>query len=34
VMTIRNGRIKEVEVFFGWNVPHDARKGGFIDKVG
>ncbi len=33
VMTIKNGRIKEVEVFFGWNVPHDARKGGSIDKM-
>lgn len=33
VMTIRNGRVREVEVFFGWNVPHDAKKGGFIDKA-
>jgi ketosteroid isomerase-like protein len=33
VMTIRDGRITNVEVFFGWNVPHAARKGGFVDKT-
>jgi ketosteroid isomerase-like protein len=31
VMTIRNGRICEVQVFFGWDVPHKAREGGFVD---
>ena len=34
VMTIKNGKISNVEVFFGWNVPHDAQDGGFVDKVG
>jgi ketosteroid isomerase-like protein len=33
VMTIRNGKVREVEVFFGWNVPHEAREGGFVDKT-
>ena len=33
VMTIRNGKITGVEVFFGWNVPHEANLGGFIDKA-
>jgi ketosteroid isomerase-like protein len=33
VMTIRNGKIREVEVFFGWNVPHDAKVGGFVEKA-
>jgi ketosteroid isomerase-like protein len=33
VMTIRNGRITNVEVFFGWNVPHEAKIGGFVDKA-
>jgi len=33
VLTIKNGKIKEVEVFFGWNVPHEAREGGFVDKA-
>ncbi|MEO3386128.1 nuclear transport factor 2 family protein [Mesorhizobium sp. CAU 1741] len=29
-LTIREGQIVEVEVYFGWNVPHDAPEGGFI----
>lgn len=33
VMTVRGGRICEVEVFFGWNVPHEARQGEFVDKA-
>jgi ketosteroid isomerase-like protein len=33
VMTIKNGRIREVEVFFGWNVPHEAHDGGFVDRA-
>ena len=33
VLTIRDGRIVNVEVFFGWNVPHEARLGGFVDKA-
>jgi hypothetical protein len=32
-MTIRNGKIREVEVFFGWNVPHEAKEGRFLDKL-
>jgi len=32
VMTIRNGRIREVEVYFGWSVPHQARRGGFLGR--
>lgn len=30
VLTIRDGKIVEVEVYFGWNVPHDAPAGGFL----
>lgn len=33
VMTIRDGRIHEVEVFFGWTLPHAAEEGGFVDKA-
>lgn len=33
VMTIRDGQIHEVEVFFGWNLPHAAVEGGFVDKA-
>ena len=31
VLTVRDGKIVEVEVYFGWNVPHEAPAGGFID---
>jgi ketosteroid isomerase-like protein len=30
VLTVRDGKIAAVEVYFGWNVPHDAPAGGFI----
>jgi len=32
VLTVRDGKIVEVEVYFGWNVPHDAPPGGFIEQ--
>ena len=31
VLTVRGEQIVEVEVYFGWNVPHDAADGGFVD---
>lgn len=31
IMTMRDGRIVEVEVYFGWNIPHKAAPGGFIN---
>jgi ketosteroid isomerase-like protein len=31
VLTIRNGRIVEAEVYFGWNIPHEAPAGGYLD---
>ena len=31
IMTMRDGRIVEVEVYFGWNIPHKAAPGGFVD---
>ncbi|MEJ8572469.1 nuclear transport factor 2 family protein [Microbaculum marinum] len=31
LFTIRDGLIVAVEVYFGWNVPHDAEPGGFLD---
>ncbi|HEV7327991.1 MAG TPA: nuclear transport factor 2 family protein [Bosea sp. (in: a-proteobacteria)] len=34
VMTIRNGKIVEVEVYFGWSVPHPAPEGGFVEPGG
>lgn len=31
ILTLRDGRIVEAEVFFGWSLPHPAPPGGFID---
>jgi len=31
VLTIRDGQITQVEVYFGWTLPHAASPGGFID---
>lgn len=31
VLTVNNGQIVEVEVYFGWNVPHGAPVGGYLD---
>lgn len=30
ILTIRNGQIIEVEVYFGWSIPHKAELGGFV----
>jgi ketosteroid isomerase-like protein len=32
ILTIRNNHIVEVEVYFGWSVPHAAPQGGFVDS--
>lgn len=31
VLTVRDGQVTATEVYFGWNVPHDAPDGGFHD---
>jgi hypothetical protein len=31
-ITTRNGKLRDVEVYFGWNIPHEAKLGGFVDK--
>jgi ketosteroid isomerase-like protein len=31
IVTVRNGQIVEVEVYFGWSIPHEARRGGFVE---
>ena len=31
IVTVRNGKIVEVEVYFGWSLPHAAPDGGFVD---
>jgi ketosteroid isomerase-like protein len=30
IVTVRNGKITDVEVYFGWSIPHDAPPGGFL----
>jgi ketosteroid isomerase-like protein len=30
VLTVRNGRIVEAEVYFGWSLPHEAPVGKFV----
>ncbi|MGX4806289.1 nuclear transport factor 2 family protein [Bradyrhizobium guangdongense] len=32
VTTARGGQIVRVEVYWGWDIPHKAPKGGFIEK--
>jgi ketosteroid isomerase-like protein len=32
VFTVRNGKVVEVEVYFGWSIPHDAPAGAHIDS--
>jgi ketosteroid isomerase-like protein len=32
IVTIRDERIVDVEVYFGWSLPHQAPRGGFVDE--
>ena|SRR5258708_4968199 len=32
ILTIREGQISDVEVYFGWSIPHKADAGGFLSK--
>jgi ketosteroid isomerase-like protein len=32
IVTVRGGQIVNVEVYFGWDLPHKAPRGGFLDK--
>jgi hypothetical protein len=34
VHTVRGDKLVAVEVYFGWNVPHNAPPGGFIENGG
>ena len=34
ILTIRDQHIVDVEVYFGWSVPHRAPQGGFVDEAG
>jgi len=32
ILTIRDGKVIEAEVYFGWTIPHEAAEGGFVDQ--
>ena len=32
ILTLRGGKIIDAEVYFGWNIPHQAPEGGFINE--
>jgi hypothetical protein len=34
VHTVRNGMLVATEVYFGWDLPHKAAQGGFIENEG
>ena len=34
VLTVRNGKITDAEVYFGWDIPHQASPGGFVEPKG
>jgi len=34
ILTIRDAQIVDVEVYFGWPIPHRAAQGGFVDQAG
>ncbi|MGH6850313.1 MAG: nuclear transport factor 2 family protein [Methylocella sp.] len=31
VLTVHDGKIVNVEVYFGWAIPHEAAEGGFVN---
>jgi len=31
ILTVRDGKIVDVEVYFGWDIPHEAAEGGFVN---
>jgi hypothetical protein len=33
VLTVQDGQLVEIEVYFGWSVPHCAVRGGFVDQI-
>jgi hypothetical protein len=34
VHTVRSGKLVAIEVYFGWDLPHRAPVGGFIENDG
>jgi ketosteroid isomerase-like protein len=31
ILTVHNGKLIDVEVYFGWAIPHEAADGGFVN---
>jgi ketosteroid isomerase-like protein len=31
ILTVQNGKLIDVEVYFGWAMPHEAADGGFVN---
>jgi hypothetical protein len=34
IVTVRQNQIVDVEVYFGWSIPHEAKPGGFLGGNG
>jgi len=34
IVTVRKNQIVDVEVYFGWSIPHEAKPGGFLEHDG
>jgi ketosteroid isomerase-like protein len=32
ILNVRDGKITDAEVYFGWTIPHEAPEGGYVDK--
>lgn len=32
IIALRNGKLVDVEVYFGWSIPHEAPEGGFVES--
>ncbi len=32
ILTVRDGKLVEVEVYFGWSIPHEAKPGTHLDE--
>jgi ketosteroid isomerase-like protein len=33
ILTVRDGKIIDVEVYFGWTIPHEAAEGDFVNPA-
>jgi SnoaL-like domain len=33
IVTVRKNQIIDIEVYFGWSIPHEAEPGGFLEKL-